>query len=142
MSYFAAKKAVAEIKPVILLRNANKHYNLGYDINFAFVADPPRQAVLSLVGALHGLTKATPETTDEEKAKLYDDYNAALCALIVDCDIEGTSWNTPEEVSESASLIDNQLSDGLFFRIVMRRANEIMDIYNVIKKNGQDSSAT
>ena len=142
MSYFATKKSVVDVQPVILLRNADKHYNLGYDINFAFVADPPRQAVLSLVGALHGLTKATPETTDEEKTKLYDDYNAALCALIVDCDIEGTSWNTPEEVSESASLIDNQLSDGLFFRIVMHRANEIMDIYNVIKKNGQDSNET
>jgi hypothetical protein len=142
MSYFTTKKQIAEIKPVILLRNADKHYNLGYDINFAFVADPPRQAVLSLVSALHGLTKVTPETTDEEKEALYKDYNAALCFLIVDCDIEGTSWDTPEEVSASASIIDNQLSDGLFFRIVMHRANEIMDIYNVIKKNGQDSNVT
>lgn len=142
MSYFTTKKSIADVQPVILLRNAGNHYKLGYDINFAFVADPPRQAVLSLVGALHGLTKTTSETTDEEKTKLYDDYNAALCSLIVDCDIEGTSWNTPEEVSESANLIDNQLSDGLFFRIVMNRANEIMDIYNAIKKNGQDSNVT
>ena len=40
MSYFATKKSVVDVQPVILLRNADKHYNLGYDINFAFVADP------------------------------------------------------------------------------------------------------
>lgn len=68
------------------------------DVEFLVFDDPPR----SIVGAImRAITLTDEEAAQDNSQQIVDEYFEAVTELIIDCNIEGLSFNTADETVES-----------------------------------------
>jgi hypothetical protein len=121
-----------EFKPQTKILNLDKDLNLGQDINIEVWKDPSWQACWELL-AIFGLNEADElknmPTADKEKMNEKYFYYASM--ILIDCDIKGIDFSTPE--ATEASFNDERLPWGIFHMALMLYMGELTREYSVLK---------
>jgi len=117
-----------EFKPNTQTLNLKDDLFLGEDINVEFWENPSKEVVFTLIEVLQADTKKLDQIEAKELNKKYFDC-ASL--ILVDCDIKGINFDTPE--STEAAFLDKRLPWGIFHQAIMAYLGKLVDEYKVLK---------
>jgi hypothetical protein len=81
--------------------NTNTDMGLSASHQFAFWADPSRHIVVTLVDTIMANEERLNKMSDDEKRQMDTDWWNCVSKVIVDCDIEGLDFSTPEAAKAS-----------------------------------------
>ncbi len=85
--------------------NTKKDWDMTTEHLFAMASDPSRNLMNQLIDVLQRLMSVEEKSklNEEEVQQLNDDFFYCISELIIDCDIEGMNFDTPEDADESMS---------------------------------------
>ena len=102
-------------------------------IAFRFWSDPSQEVIYTLMKTTIFATKEEViAMNDEEKERLNRSFMECATELIIDCNIEGLSFNTPEETEES--FYHPALPWSFLFEIIQQYIIRLMTEHNRLKK--------
>jgi hypothetical protein len=111
------------------MKHLDKDYDLEQDITVEFWKDPSRKVVMDL---LEILGRQTSDSITEEEAERIDvRYYECVSLIIVDCDIEGISFDTPDE--SRAAFEAEFLPWGIFHQAMMLYVAELTREHSILK---------
>ncbi len=121
-----------QYKPQTKILNLDKDLGLDEDINIEVWTDPSRQACMELL-LIFGRqnSEEIKELSDEDAAKMDDTYFHYASMILVDCDIKGISFSTPEATRKAFD--DERLPWGIFHMALMVYIAQLTDEYQVLK---------
>lgn len=117
-----------QFKPKTQALNLKDDLFLDEDITVEFWENPSRNVVFTLIEVLQANAKELSSTEADEINRKYFDC-ASL--ILVDCDIEGIDFDTPE--STEAAFLDKRLPWGIFHQAIMAYLGKLVDEYQVLK---------
>jgi hypothetical protein len=127
------KKTPYKRNTVVL--NLKEDLQLRHDIDVEFWEDPSQQVVFDLLGIVT-LSYNEGEELDKEQeleiTKLNDRYFECASLILVDCNIEGIDFSTPQSAEEA--FYDERVSWGVFHQALIAYLARLMDEYGMLKK--------
>jgi hypothetical protein len=117
-----------QFKPKTVKLNLKKDLFLDEDITVWFWENPSREVVFTLIDVLNSNTKGLDPIEAQDLNKRYFDC-ASL--MLIDCDIEGVDFSTPE--STEAAFQDKRLPWGIFHQAILAYMGKLVDEYKVLK---------
>lgn len=124
-------------KPAVVVRNLKDDFGLEEDINLEFWKDPSRKVALGLLFIIGRARGDESEDIDEAEWKQLDkEYYEMVSNLIVDSDIEGLDFSTPE--TTEASFDAEFLPWGILHKAVIAYLSELTteneNLKNVLRR--------
>lgn len=103
--YFKEKKPFDK---TVVVKNTHDDLGLEPNHNFAFWADPSRATIMKFLEVIGTKRDELDEKSEEELEEMNRRFWESVSQIVVDCDIEGLSFDTPEdaEASFDASHVD------------------------------------
>lgn len=121
-----------EYKPQTKILNLRDDLGLDEDINIEVWTDPSRQACTELLVIFGNQgSDEIKELSEEDAEKMNDTYFYYASMILVDCDIKGISFATPEKTMEAFD--DERLPWGIFHMALMVYIARLTDEYQVLK---------
>lgn len=119
--------------------NLKKDLNLRHDIDVEFWEDPSQQVVfdlLNIIGTAYFKVDDEEEDRTEEQIEqlniMNKRYFECVSHILVDCNIEGIGFGTPESTEES--FYDERIAWGAFHQGVIAYMSRLIDEYGLLKK--------
>lgn len=126
------RKKKRAFKPNTVIFNLKKDLALNQDINIEFWIDPSRPIMLDLIRILgYSNSGRMSELSQEEIQEMDDRYFECASLILVDCDIEGIDFSTPESTREAFE--DDRLPWGIFHQAILLYTGHLMDEYSALK---------
>jgi hypothetical protein len=87
--------------------NTKKDFGLKTEHNFAMAADPSRDVLMGLIESITDSSGADfAKMSEEEKSELNDRFFYYVSEVVIECDIEGISFDNPETTESSMLATD------------------------------------
>jgi hypothetical protein len=114
--------------------NTKKDFDMQQDHNFAFWADPSQATVMTglQILAFQGNETAIDSLAPEERVALNDRFFEFVSDVVIDCDIEGTDFSTPEEAHRSFN--DPSIDWEFMYAVLIRYFNHVLTEAEALKK--------
>ena len=121
-----------KLKQNVVALNLKKDLGLDQDITVEFWKDPSRSVIFDLINIV-GASRTDSDTppSDEESEKMHSRYFECASLMIVDSDVEGLDFSTPE--STAASFDDERIPWGTFHMAMLIYLSRLTDEYEVLK---------
>ena len=120
-----------DFKPNTIVVNLRKDFDLNQDINIEFWADPSRQVIFDLFEIFGLASDELDATPAADKEKMNARYFECASIMLVDCDIKGIDFSTPESTAKAFD--DERLPWGLFHQALLLYISRLIDDYEVLK---------
>jgi len=120
------------LKQNVSILNLKKDLNLEQDITVAFWKDPSRAVIFDLLEIV-GLSGAPDisEMPDADREKMNRRYFECVSLMIVDSDVDGLDFSTPELAEESFE--DERIPWGTFHKAIIVYLARLTEDYEVLK---------
>lgn len=121
-----------QFKPKKQIKHLDKDFGLGQDIKIEFWSDPSRVVIFDLL-EIFGMsgTEELDEIPEADKEKMNTRYFECASLILLDCDIEGIDFSTPQSTEEAFD--DERLPWGIFHQALLMYISELIDEYQVLK---------
>lgn len=120
-----------EFRPNTVVLNLRKDLDLNQDINIEFWADPSRQVIFDLFEIFGLASDELDEIPEADKEKMNARYFECASLILVDCNIKGIDFSTPESTDEAFD--DERMPWGLFHQALLLYVSRLIDDYEVLK---------
>lgn len=120
-----------QFKPKTVSKHLDKDFELGQDITVEFWKDPSRKVILDLLEILGSSSSDASSRDEDEAAKMDIRYYECVSLIIVDCNIEGIDFDTPD--SARAAFDADFLPWGIFHQAMMMYVAELTREHEILK---------
>lgn len=118
--------------------NTKKDFGLDAEAQFAMSADPSRDVLIGLIEAISDSSEADFDSLSEvEQQELNDRFFYYVSEVVVDCDIDGLSFETPEETEES--MLATNIDWHFMFNVLGAYIQQILAVHSTLGKAFQTS---
>lgn len=105
----------------------------GYDHTFLFRADPNKRMLVDSLRMLQeAVDNAREEKEIEDVEKFDEEFHELACFMIIDCDIEGVDFSTPESTRDAFSRKD--IDDAFFTKALINYLTSLLIEATNLKK--------
>lgn len=128
--YFKEKKPFAKS---VVVKDTKEDFGLGeVGYKIAFWADPSRPIVSKFLNVMFTKREELDEMDEEELKKINEDFWVAVSSIIVDTNIEGLSFDTPEEAQ--ASFDSPDIDHNFLIDCIMSYVQSVLSESSLLKK--------
>jgi len=120
-----------EFRPNTVTLNLRDDLPLKQDISIEFWADPSRQVIFDLFEIFGLASDELDDIPEADKEKMNARYFECASLILVDCDIKGIDFSTPE--TTTAAFDDERLPWGLFHQALLLYVSSLIEDYEVLK---------
>lgn len=120
-----------QFKPNTVKLHLDKDLQLGQDITIEVWEDPSRQIIADLFQIMGSQDSDLDEMEELDKERMNQRYFECASMMLVDCDIEGIDFSTPE--STELAFEDERLPWGIFHQAMILYIAKLTEEYEVLK---------
>ena len=121
------------IQKAYRIYNTKKDFGLDAEAQFAMSADPSRDVLIGLIEAISDSSEADFDSLSEvEQQELNDRFFYYVSEVVVDCDIDGLSFETPEETEES--MLATNIDWHFMFNVLGAYIQQILAVHSTLGK--------
>ena len=120
-----------DFKPNTVTLNLHDELPLEQEISIEFWKDPSKSVISDLFRIIGMNVEQLQELSDEGREELDNRYFECASLILVDCDIKGIDFSTPETTKQAFE--DDRIPWGLFHQALLLYLDKLTEDYSALK---------